>query len=212
MFVERPIFLLKWYYKGAVWRPHAEKKTIYLTFDDGPVPDNTLNILDILDRYNVKATFFCVGENVMKFPDLFKEILRRGHAVGNHTFNHIKGFDVSTRYYMNNIRKAERYIPSKLVRPPYGRIKPSQFKALKRDGYTVVFWDVITRDYNRFLSPKQVMRIIHWYSRSGSIVVFHDSLKARKNTLAVLPEAIEYYQRKGYQFGVLSEENAKNKS
>lgn len=203
MFVERPFILLKLYYKGALWRLENKEKTIYLTFDDGPVDGVTDKVLDILDEYGVKATFFCVGENVMNNRDLFEEVKRRGHAVGNHTYNHIKGFNTSTGYYLRNVDKANELINSDLVRPPYGRIKPSQYRELRRRGYRVVLWDVITRDYNRRLSPKTVKRIIHWYSRSGSIVVFHDSVKAQKNMLAVLPWAIEFYMKRGYKFKTL---------
>ena len=202
MFIERPFILLKFYYKGALWRIKSKEKTVYVTFDDGPDPDVTPKVLDILDHYGVKATFFCVGENVHRHPEVFQEVIRRGHHVGNHTYNHIKGFDTSTGYYMRNVAKADELIHSDLVRPPYGRIKPSQFRELKKK-YRVVFWDVITRDYNRHLSPNTVFRIIHWYCRSGSIVVFHDSKKAEKNMLAVLPRAIEFWQKKNYKFGLL---------
>ncbi|MCR4619623.1 MAG: polysaccharide deacetylase family protein [Paludibacteraceae bacterium] len=205
MFVERPFFLLKWFYKGALWRvrKHGEK-VIYLTFDDGPTPQSTYRILEILRRYNVKATFFCVGENVMKYPEVFEQIKAEGHAVGNHTFNHVSGWNSSTRYFMRQAEKADAYIHSDLFRPPYGHMMPRQLKELKQK-YRIVLWDVITRDYNQRLSPKHVMRIVHWYSRNGSIVVFHDNVKAAKNCLAVLPEAIEFYKRKGYSFRLVGE-------
>lgn len=202
MFVERPFILLKLYYKGALSRIRSKEKTIYLTFDDGPTPDITPQILDILDRYGVKATFFCVGDNVRHYPDMFEEIKRRGHRVGNHTMNHLSGFNVSTGYYMRNVAKADELIHSDLVRPPYGRVKPSQFRELKKK-YRVVLWDVITRDYNPRISPKTVFRIVHWFSRDGSIVVFHDSKKASKNMLPVLPKAIEFYIQHNYKFGLL---------
>ena len=202
MFIERPFILLKSYDKGALWRIKSDEKTVYVTFDDGPDPDVTPKVLDILDQYGVKATFFCVGDNVHKHPEVFEDILRRGHRLGNHTYNHIKGFDTSTGFYMRNVAKADELIHSDLVRPPYGRIKPSQFRELKKK-YRVVFWDVVTRDYNQRLSPNDVFRIIHWYCRSGSIVVFHDSKKAQKNMLAVLPRAIEFWQKKNYKFCLL---------
>lgn len=205
MFVERPLLILKWFYKGATWRlrRHGEK-VIYLTFDDGPTPENTRRILDILRRYDVKATFFCVGENVMKYPETFDQIKAEGHAVGNHTFNHVSGWNSSTRYYVRQVEKADAYIHSKLFRPPYGHLMPRQLKELKSK-YRIVLWDVITRDYNPRLSPAHVMRIVHWYSRNGSIVVFHDNVKAAKNCLEVLPKAIEFYRRKGYTFRTLNE-------
>lgn len=193
--------MLKWFYKGATWRIRKEgEKRIYLTFDDGPTPETTPRILEILDRYDVKATFFCVGENVMKFPEMFELIRSKGHEVGNHTFNHVSGWNSSTRYFIRQVDKADQYIHSPLVRPPYGHMKPSQLKELKEKHYKVVLWDVITRDYNRRLSRNHVMRIVHWYSRNGSIVVFHDNLKAMTNCIGVLPKAIEFYKRKGYTF------------
>lgn len=202
MFVERPLSILRFYYSGAIWRIKQREKTIYLTFDDGPIPEVTPLVLDILDKYNIKATFFCVGENVYKHPDVFEEVKRRGHHVGNHTYNHLKGFVTSLENYMDNVQKADEQIHSHLFRPPYGRIKRSQLHALTKK-YRVVLWDLVTRDYNKKLSPEFIMKNVRRLSRNGSVVVFHDSLKAEKNMLAVLPQAIEYWQSKGYQFDTL---------
>ena len=185
-----------------LWRKNPSEKVIYLTFDDGPVPEVTPLVLDLLDEYNLKATFFCVGENVEKYPDVYKEVLKRGHKTGNHTYNHLKGIAVSTNEYVTNVEKAATQIDSKLFRPPYGRIKNSQKKALLED-YEIVMWDIITRDYDSRLSPVSIMRNIKRYSRNGSLVVFHDSIKAERNMLTVLPLAIEYWNSKGYRFGVL---------
>jgi len=187
---------------NVIWRKNPSEKVIYLTFDDGPVPEVTPLVLDILDAYNVKATFFSVGENVMKHPETYAEILRRGHKTGNHSYNHLKGFEVSVEEYVENIKRAAEYIDSKLFRPPYGRITFKQKKALKSD-YQIIMWDMITHDYNRNLSPATIMNTVKRYSRNGSIVVFHDSIKAKENVLSVLPLAIEFWESKGYAFGML---------
>lgn len=184
------------------WRKDPSSKVIYITFDDGPVPEVTLNVLDILDTYRVKATFFCVGENVEKYPEVYAELLRRMHCVGNHTYNHLKGFDVSTSLYVENVQCAAKLIDSKLFRPPHGRFTFWQRKKLATD-YELVMWDVLTRDYNRQLSPETIMKIIKTKTRNGSIVVFHDSIKAQENMLSVLPQAIEWWKNEGYEFGLL---------
>lgn len=193
---------LRPFFGNVIWRANTTSKVIYLTFDDGPVPEVTPKVLDILDCYGWKATFFCVGENVAKHPELYSDILNRGHKTGNHTFNHLKGFEYSDLEYVNNVEKAAKFIDSKLFRPPHGRIKPSQLRVLKKK-YTIIMWDVITHDYNKKLSPEKVFGNIKQYLRRGSIVVFHDSLKAEKNMLEVLPRAIEFWQSKGYSWALL---------
>ena len=193
---------MHWLWHGVWRRKQAGRKVVYLTFDDGPCPDTTPLLLDILERNNIKATFFCVGDNVRKFPDLFAELKRRGHHVGNHTMHHLKGFRVDYQTYIDDVAEADGYIDSTLMRPPYGRIKWSQLHTL-RQKYTVVFWDVITRDYNACLTPEQVLRIVKRYTRNGSIIVFHDSKKAAKNMLAVIQPAIDFLKNEGYDFCVL---------
>jgi peptidoglycan-N-acetylglucosamine deacetylase len=202
MILERPLDFLRVFYPGATWKVKGKEKTIYLTFDDGPVPEITPLVLDILDKFNIKATFFCVGDNVVKFPEVYAEVLRRGHRVGNHTFNHLKGFEHSTEQYLNNVKKAADVIESNLFRPPYGRIKPKQLRLLCKE-YKVILWDLITRDYNPMLTADFIMANIRKLSRNGSIVVFHDSIKSQKNLFAVLPIAIEYWMAEGYEFGLL---------
>ena len=190
--------ILKSVIKNVVWRINPAKKVIYLTFDDGPNSRVTPLVLDILDRFEVKATFFCVGENVSRFPDVFDEVKRRGHTVGNHTFNHLKGFEYATDYYVRNVEKANGYIKSDLFRPPHGQIKPSQIKALK-DDYRIIMWDFITYDYDKRVEPEKIIAEVKKRSRNGSIVVFHDSLKAEKNVLQVLPEALRFWKENGYE-------------
>ena len=190
--------ILKSVIKNVVWRINPAKKVIYLTFDDGPNSRVTPLVLDILDRYEVKATFFCVGENVSRFPDVFDEVKRRGHTVGNHTFNHLKGFEYSTDDYVRNVKKASEFIDSRLFRPPHGQIKPSQIKALK-DDYLIIMWDFITYDYDKRIEPEKIIAEVKKRSRNGSIVVFHDSLKAEKNVLQVLPEALRFWKENGYK-------------
>jgi len=184
------------------WRKNPSEKVIYLTFDDGPMPEVTPLVLDLLDKYNLKATFFCVGENVQKNPETYSEVIRRGHKIGNHTFNHLKGSSASTFEYVENVKKAAEIIVSKLFRPPYGRITYRQRKALRID-YEIIMWDLITHDYNRKFTPETIMENVKRYSRNGSIVVFHDSIKAKDNMMTVLPLAIEYWKAEGYEFGVL---------
>ena len=184
------------------WRVKTDSKLIYLTFDDGPMPEVTPQVLDILDEYGWKATFFCVGDNVRKYPEVYQEVLRRGHRVGNHSFNHIRGYRYSVEDYVANVQKASAYIESRLFRPPHGRITFSQIKALKED-YDIVMWDVITYDYDKKKKPEQIMRTVRNYLRKGSIVVFHDSIKAKDNVLTVLPQALAYWKEKGYSYGLL---------
>ncbi len=192
-------FWLRFFENDIIWRRKTLSKVIYLTFDDGPVPEVTPQILDILDRYGWKATFFCVGQNVKYNQDLFMEIVNRGHRVGNHTYSHLKGFSNNTSDYVKNVLRATEYIKSTLFRPPYGKLTYKQYKALKKE-YQVVMWDVITYDYDGKLSPDKVFRNVTRNLREGSVVVFHDSLKAKNNVLNVLPRAIEFWIENGYRY------------
>ena len=172
---------------------------VYLTFDDGPVPEVTPWVLDTLDRYGIKATFFLVGDNVARNPGLFEEIKRRGHSWGNHTMHHLQGRLVSTYRYMHDISEANSLIGSPLFRPPHGLIRWKQARAIK-DHYNIILYDLVTRDYSRKLTPERVFNNVRRYARNGSIIVFHDSLKAEKNMKAALPRAIEYLLARGYEF------------
>ncbi len=186
----------------AIWRKSPSEKVIYLTFDDGPVPEVTPQVLDILDKYQCKATFFCVGENVKNYPETYAEVLRRGHKTGNHTFNHLKGFKESKENYIANVEAASKLIESNLFRPPYGRIDFSQKKELQKQ-YEIIMWDIITHDYNKHILPNTILKNIKRLSRNGSIVVFHDSIKAKENVLNALPLALAWWKEEGYTFGVL---------
>ncbi|MBO5975169.1 MAG: polysaccharide deacetylase family protein [Paludibacteraceae bacterium] len=202
MLIEQPPFLLKKFYPKALWRKNEEEKVVYLTFDDGPCQETTLKILDILDDFDVKATFFCVGENVIRESNLFDEIKKRGHRVGNHTLSHSKGFELSTADYISQVERARELISSSLFRPPHGQLKKEQYREISKK-YTIVMWDVITRDYNQKLTPEKIFNIVKKYTRNGSIIVFHDSKKAQKNVLSALPSSLNYLKEKGFRFAVL---------
>ena len=199
MFIEQPSLWLRWIYPDALWRMDKREKVVYLTFDDGPIPEVTPFVLDILDRYNIKATFFMVGDNVRKYPEIFEMVKSRGHRVGNHTFNHIGGFLHSIRGYLNNVEKADGYIHSNLIRPPYGWMKWEQYFLLRRH-YQLVMWDLVTRDYSCHLNADDVFNNVRRYARNGSIITFHDSLKSIDKLRTALPRSIEWLQSKGYSF------------
>ena len=186
-----------------------KEKTIYLTFDDGCIPEVTPQVLDILKRYGVKATFFVVGDNIRKYPDLFRRIVDEGHGVGNHTFHHLPGLQTSKDVYLDDVEKTDRlideFVPNRrthLFRPPYGRMGLGETQALHRS-HTVVLWDVLTHDYNRQYTSEKILHIVRRYSRNGSIVVFHDSLKSADRMLVALPQAIDYWMSQGYQLKTL---------
>ena len=172
-------------------------KAVYLTFDDGPIPEVTPKVLAILERYGVKATFFMVGENIDKYPEVFAQVVKAGHSIGNHTYNHMKGWRVSTAEYIDNVRKFPK--ETKLFRPPYGRTWLWQRKAVKDLGYEIYLWDVLTRDYNAKRTPEAMLRQIQRQTRPGSIINFHDSLKSNGRMLEVLPKAIEWLEARGYR-------------
>jgi peptidoglycan-N-acetylglucosamine deacetylase len=186
-------------YPEAVWRIPGGKKVVYLTFDDGPVPRVTQDILSILSHYNIKGTFFCVGDNVSKYPEIFKKIKDDGHAVGNHTYNHIHGLKNTNSTYFANVEKADNLIKSDLFRPPYGLLKGSQYWLLKSK-YNIIMWDVISCDYDPGLKPEECYLNVIDFVRDGSIITFHDSFKAEKNVLNALPKVIEKLLEEGYSF------------
>jgi len=185
--------------RDLIWNFNPDKPILYLTFDDGPVLGVTDKVLAILDRYKAKATFFCVGENVRKNPDLFSLIIEKEHAVANHTFSHLNGWKTANFSYYKNVLEAEKLIESDLFRPPYGRITRQQVKVLKKR-YKIIMWDVLSGDFDVNLKPESCIKNVINAAGPGSIIVFHDSLKAKKNILDSLPKILEHYTEKGYTF------------
>jgi len=202
MFIESPPLLYRWLFRGARWRFDTAERAVYLTFDDGPIPEATPWILDTLDRYGVKATFFCVGDNVRKHPEIFQDIRKRGHGVGNHTYHHIHGMNVNKETFLKDVELADKLIGSRRFRPPHGHIPLSQFYAL-RNMYKIVLWDVVTRDYSHLKSANDIFNIVKRYTRNGSIIVFHDSVRTIEKLKTALPRSIEWLQSEGYEFRVI---------
>lgn len=202
MYLVRPPFFLKWYYPGVLWRKSKTNKTLYLTFDDGPVPEVTPFVLNVLEKYAVKATFFCVGQNIEKHPDIFTRLKSEGHRIGNHTHHHLKGWEHNDEDYLNNIHLCQEHTRSSLFRPPYGRMKRSQLKEIRKE-FEVVMWDVLSGDFDTGLSPEACFGHVKKYTRPGSIIVFHDNPKAFPRLEYALPQTIEYFQKKGFNFGLL---------
>jgi peptidoglycan-N-acetylglucosamine deacetylase len=191
-------------FPGLVWKMATDRRSIYLTFDDGPIPEVTPWVLQTLEAYNAKATFFCVGDNVRKYPEIFDQVVDGNHAVGNHTHNHVSGWCTENISYFNNIRHCARMVHSALFRPPYGKIKPSQAQFLQRH-YSIIMWDVLSGDFDKNINPEQCLHNVINYAEAGSIVVFHDSLKARTNLEYALPRVLDYFTSLGYSFDALPE-------
>lgn len=200
---------IKFIFKHWFWSFSTKKKEIYLTFDDGPTPEITEWVLQQLKKHNAKATFFCIGKNILKNPQIFQKIVVQNHSIGNHTNNHFNGFKTTTKDYLKNIDNCESTISnnttlknqtSKLFRPPYGKIKPSQAKKLRKKGYKIIMWDVLSADFDASISNEKCLNNVLNHAKNGSIVVFHDSKKATEKLKYVLPKVLEYYLRKGYEF------------
>ncbi|MDE6097253.1 MAG: polysaccharide deacetylase family protein [Muribaculaceae bacterium] len=200
MFVEQPPLLYRLLFPEAIWRiKHRDRKVVYLTFDDGPIPEVTPWVLDQLDHYGIKATFFMVGDNVRRNPWLLDEVRRRGHSYGNHTMHHLQGMKVESKRYLDDIEESDRLIASPLFRPPHGILRWKQARAVKQR-YNLIMYDVVSRDYSRRLGPEQVVDNVRRHARNGSIIVFHDSLKAWRNVSVALPRVIEWLKSEGYEF------------
>lgn len=214
MYTVRPPFFLKWYYHNLIWHKDTTEKVVYLTFDDGPIPNVTDFVLNTLNSFNIKATFFCIGDNISKHPKVFERIKQEGHTVGNHTYNHLKGWKTDDATYLENFWKCQELTGTNLFRPPYGRIKKSQISELvgnwqlaagnelKTDNreLQIVMWDVLTGDFDLNLSPEKCYQNVIKNVRNGSIIVFHDSLKAWGRLEYALPKAIAFLLKKGYRF------------
>ncbi|MCS7004692.1 MAG: polysaccharide deacetylase family protein [Cytophagales bacterium] len=203
-----PESLRKWLFPSLTWARPSGNNTIYLTFDDGPIPALTPFILDVLKDYCAKATFFCVGDNIQKHTKIFERILIEGHSVGNHTFNHLRGWSTRHAVYVENVQKCQTYInqytsQKPLFRPPYGMITQKQIRTLLKD-YEIVMWDVLTYDYSSRISPEICLQKTIQYTKDGSIVVFHDNIKAKNNVVYALPGVLEYFSKKSYLFNGLA--------
>ncbi len=198
MVIVRPPALLTRVLHRVIWSMPEEGREVYLTFDDGPTPEVTSWVLDRLDDAGAEATFFCLGRNVDKYPDLYREIQTRGHSTGNHSYSHLKGFRCSKKRYMDDIDLAANLIESKLFRPPYGRILPSQVNVVL-ESYDIIMWNVLSNDYNRNLGGERVMQNVIRNVAPGSIIVFHDSEKASGNLYQALPGTLDFLQKEGYR-------------
>jgi peptidoglycan/xylan/chitin deacetylase (PgdA/CDA1 family) len=204
-FLVHPPLAVKSLFGDITWKINTNEKIIYLTFDDGPIPYLTEKILKVLDIFNAKATFFCVGENVKKYPSIYSEILSQGHTTGNHTFSHLSGLKTNTKEYVQNIEKASEYIDSSLFRPPHGRMKSSQqYEILK--SYEIVLWDVLSFDFNKNLTREDCFGNVKQFTKQGSIIVFHDNMKAEENMLYALSQTLMTFSKAGYKFKALDSE------
>lgn len=206
MWIERPPEWFRKFFPGVLFRlpeNREVKPVVYITFDDGPIPVVTPWVLDVLDQYNVKATFFMVGQNIERHPELLEEVLGRGHIVANHTLHHIRGLKISPEDYLKDVEGCERYTKTGLMRPPHGWLTPGQLKLLLDEGYKVVMYDLITRDYSKRLNADDVIRNVKKYVRDGSVIVFHDSLKSFGKLKKALPESLEWLVSRGYELKTL---------
>jgi len=202
MYLVKTPLVLKLLYPRLLWDAGGDGRSIFVTFDDGPIPIVTPFVLNILKQYNAKATFFCIGDNVRKHPDIFEQVKKAGYAIGNHTFNHVNGWSTDDKTYLENFLKADELIGSDLFRPPYGRIKRSQAKLLQaaKPGIQIVMWNVLSADFDTNISPEKCLDNVIRNVKPGDIVLFHDSLKAKDRVEYALPRALEYWSKEGFEF------------
>ncbi|WP_343328739.1 polysaccharide deacetylase family protein [Polaribacter staleyi] len=212
-FPRTPRFIMRLFSKYT-WRFNAHKKEIFLTFDDGPTPEVTQFVLAELQKYNAKATFFCIGKNIQNHPEIFKDIITNGHAIGNHTQNHLKGWKNKTATYVENVLECEKTIEQfkkpeysklktqnlKLFRPPYGKIKKAQAKELIKRGYKIIMWSVLSADFDTTISNEKCLENVLKNTKSGNIIVFHDSVKAAERMQYALPKVLKHFSDKGFVF------------
>jgi peptidoglycan/xylan/chitin deacetylase (PgdA/CDA1 family) len=199
MYLVKTPFWLKLLYPSFIWNKDRNEKVLYLTFDDGPHEKATPFVLDTLKKYNAKATFFCIGKNVVQHPSLYERIITEGHSIGNHTQHHLNGWKTDNAVYLNDISEGQKHIQSNLFRPPYGRIKLSQAKQLKQT-MSIIMWDVLSGDFDTSLSPEKCLRHVLKNAQSGSIIVFHDSEKAWHRMSFALPKVLEHFNKQGFKF------------
>lgn len=202
MYLATPPFWLKWLYPSLTWNKSRNEKTIYLTFDDGPIPVVTPFVLNTLKKFDATATFFCIGDNVRKYPEIYNQVVQDGHSVGNHTFNHLRGWKTKNETYIENVAKCRELVDSTLFRPPYGRGRRSQYTLLSSH-YSIIMWDVLSGDFDDKMSPDKCLKKVIDNAGNGSVVVFHDSLKAFPRLEYALPRALEHWSEKGYSFNGL---------
>jgi len=197
--------LIKFLFRNWVWSLSKKEKAIYLTFDDGPTPEITEWVLNQLKKYNAKATFFCIGKNTQQHPEIFEKIIKNSHSIGNHTHNHLNGLKTPTSNYIKNIEDSEDYIQkSILFRPPYGKLRFSQSRKIRKKGYKIIMWDVLSADFDTSITKEKCLENVIGYTTKGSIIVFHDSIKAANKLKFVLPKVLEYYTEKGFVFKKIS--------
>lgn len=198
-----PLFYRRLYWRGLFKiKEPDDARTVYLTFDDGPIPESTPWLLDLLDRHEVKATFFMVGDNVRKYPHLYKEVCRRGHQVGNHTMHHLRGSRKGTKEFVDDVKEASKYIESDLFRPPHGWMRFAQTEWVHHR-FRIVMHDIVTRDYSTIITPEEIFDNVRKYTGPGSIIVFHDSLKSIDKLRVVLERCLEWLKDEGYEFRVI---------
>ena len=199
MIIEQPAKWLRWLYPRAAWRMDQKEHAVYLTFDDGPIPESTPFILKILAEHHIHATFFMVGDNVRKHPELYQRIVDGGHQVGNHTFNHLGAFKHWTTTYIINTYKANELIHAHLFRPPHGVMRHSEYYWLSKE-FRIVMWDLVTRDYSKWMTAEDILNNVKRYARNGSIITFHDSLKSIDKLQYALPQSLKWLEEQGYEF------------
>lgn len=195
---------MKWLYPGVAWSYPEQEKTIYITFDDGPVPEVTPAVLEILRQYQVKATFFSIGDNVRKYPGVFRQVQEEGHRIGHHGYRHLNAWKTSAEVYLNDVEEGAKLIPSDLFRPPYGKLTWRTLFFLRRK-YRIIMWDVISCDFDEQVSAEEVYQNVVMNARPGSVIVFHDSLKASKKMLWALPRVLDFFNKHGYTFRTIPE-------
>jgi len=201
--------IIKFLFRNFVWDIPTREKVVYLTFDDGPIPEITDWVLSQLERHQAKATFFCIGNNVKNNPDIFKKLMDGQHGIGNHTNNHLNGWKTPTEDYLQNVKKCEvemakHQFATKLFRPPYGNIKPSQSKKLRNNGYKIIMWDILSVDYDVEVTPEKCLENVLKNIAPGSIIIFHDSVKAFRNLEYVLPKTLDFLKENGYKCDLLN--------
>jgi peptidoglycan/xylan/chitin deacetylase (PgdA/CDA1 family) len=204
-------WFIKRFFSGYVWDIPNNNKTVYLTFDDGPTPEVTEWVLVQLRNYNCKAVFFCIGNNIDKYPEIFQKVINEGHTIGNHTYNHVNGWNTENTAYLENIEACERSIINrtgsnivKLFRPPYGKIKKQQAKTVREKGYKIIMWDVLSADFDTTITPEQCLHNVIDNVTEGSVIIFHDSVKAFSNLEYTLPKVLEYLKENGFSFGTIN--------